>query len=599
MPPHDPAAELNYMAKQRFGAESLTWAEYKLLESARTGQWRHCSHDEEKQRVIRNDVFRWLVFEAEPKALIHDAGIRLSNAVFEETLDLEHLRFDGGLLFYNCQFRSGIIIRASTLGFLMIAGAHAMIGKDADGRAFFGDGARVAGGLFLRHGVTIRGEVRLSTVNIDGVLDCTNATIENSDGQALSADRARVGGAVHLSKDSGLEGSADSRFEGEVNFVGATIRGDLDCSNALFENASGFAISAHRVRVGGTVHLSRDSRYEGEVSFAAATLNTVVLRASSFQEPSENGEDAEWAINFRSATIKRSIAFVTPNNCDEPANITGRVCLRNARIGQLIDSPEVWKSGKEGEVPVALDGCDYDSLGTHPKSYDVEFRRAWLASGERACEPASEPPPKYKWRFWRKESPVAFAPQPYTHLAKVMKASGHDWQANKMLVTRDILRRQRMRFRSYEWLGSITSQYLLGFGYRPWRTLFVLAAFWLIGFGVFRHGWLQKEFEPAVPFIYNSWVDRPCVDTSKPWPERQVQRFGPEGAELDEALPAYPTFHAIVYSLDTLVPLVNLHQENYWMPHGGTRVYMWIQISAGWVFTTLFVAGLTGIVRRD
>ena len=75
---------------------------------------------------------------------------------------------------------------------------------------------------------------------------------------------------------------------------------------------------------------------------------------------------------------------------------------------------------------------------------------------------------------------------------------------------------------------------------------------------------------------------------------------------------SYPVFTAFVYSLDTLIPLVELHQQGYWLPNANEgsdwigftsgawlRVYLWVHIGAGWVLTTLAVAGFTGLVRRE
>jgi hypothetical protein len=50
---------------------------------------------------------------------------------------------------------------------------------------------------------------------------------------------------------------------------------------------------------------------------------------------------------------------------------------------------------------------------------------------------------------------------------------------------------------------------------------------------------------------------------------------------------------------------VNLHQEDAWRPSLATlpgifvQYYFYFQILAGWFFTTLAVAALTGLVRSD
>ena len=65
-----------------------------------------------------------------------------------------------------------------------------------------------------------------------------------------------------------------------------------------------------------------------------------------------------------------------------------------------------------------------------------------------------------------------------------------------------------------------------------------------------------------------------------------------------------------MYSVDTFVPLIDLHQSKYWLPNakrgnkllglhigGLLRLYLWIHIVMGWALTTLLVVGLTGLVR--
>ena len=68
--------------------------------------------------------------------------------------------------------------------------------------------------------------------------------------------------------------------------------------------------------------------------------------------------------------------------------------------------------------------------------------------------------------------------------------------------------------------------------------------------------------------------------------------------------PYYKEFSPVVYSLDNFLPIINLGEKDHWMPNphegglgGFLRVYLWIHIALGWLLTTLFVAGLTPIVR--
>jgi hypothetical protein len=74
----------------------------------------------------------------------------------------------------------------------------------------------------------------------------------------------------------------------------------------------------------------------------------------------------------------------------------------------------------------------------------------------------------------------------------------------------------------------------------------------------------------------------------------------------------------LIYSLENFLPVVELHQGDYWRPnplhtpaHGKRRIrfgnemiparllrwYLWLHILAGWTITPLLFAGLAGLLR--
>jgi hypothetical protein len=76
---------------------------------------------------------------------------------------------------------------------------------------------------------------------------------------------------------------------------------------------------------------------------------------------------------------------------------------------------------------------------------------------------------------------------------------------------------------------------------------------------------------------------------------------------FDHAYPAHmvaitqspPAFHAVAYTLDVLLPIVDLGQQSAWQATGAALRWSWVLIGAGWVLTTAVVAGLTGLFKRD
>jgi hypothetical protein len=60
-----------------------------------------------------------------------------------------------------------------------------------------------------------------------------------------------------------------------------------------------------------------------------------------------------------------------------------------------------------------------------------------------------------------------------------------------------------------------------------------------------------------------------------------------------------PAFQPVAYTLDILLPIVDLGQEKAWQPEGVAQVWAWLLTGAGWVLTTAVVAGLTNAFKRD
>jgi hypothetical protein len=137
--------------------------------------------------------------------------------------------------------------------------------------------------------------------------------------------------------------------------------------------------------------------------------------------------------------------------------------------------------------------------------------------------------------------------------------------------------RKYMRCGSPRWLGNVLMDATCGHGYRPW-----LAAAWIILFIAI--GYVVFNLDPA---------DR--VPLKEPAASLYPKSI-PEG---------YPPFLPLVYSADILLPIVNLQQKDYWAPNSArprgylARLYLPLHILAGWFFTTLFVVGVTGLIRRE
>ena len=260
-----------------------------------------------------------------------------------------------------------------------------------------------------------------------------------------------------------------------------------------------------------------------------------------------------------------------------------RLDLRFATIGALADQADSWP--KRGDL--FLDGLVYDKIDRNSPS-DGKSRLEWL----------------------RRQPSDAFSPQPYEQLAQVLQASGHEEAAAEVLIGKQ---NDRRRYGGLNWIGWFWNRFLgitIAHGYKPKRALW--ASLGIIGFGIipFQLGYAAGVIEPSELEAYsissteNNLTFESADTTSGSAPQGNMP-------------PAYPEFFSPVYSIDVFLPIIDFHQESYWIPKasrggelfeipiillkvrsGGVLLaYFWLHIALGWVFTSLWVAGFTGLVR--
>jgi hypothetical protein len=67
----------------------------------------------------------------------------------------------------------------------------------------------------------------------------------------------------------------------------------------------------------------------------------------------------------------------------------------------------------------------------------------------------------------------------------------------------------------------------------------------------------------------------------------------------------YPCFYPFGYTVDTVIPIINVHQADHWGPDAHAPAgWLWVfsawgATAAGWALATLLVAGYTGLVRQN
>jgi len=148
------------------------------------------------------------------------------------------------------------------------------------------------------------------------------------------------------------------------------------------------------------------------------------------------------------------------------------------------------------------------------------------------------------------------------------------------------------------WLRDRLLGALIACGHRPLRAVLWLGLLGALGWGVFGATWEHGAFKPNNAFILSKAEWAGC--------EAAGDRRGDHPSTLacyqDQPESAgYPRFNGLLYSLDTLVPVVDLEVQDHWVPDARaapcTRWYLWAHIASGWFLALLAVAGFSGLVQ--
>ena len=146
---------------------------------------------------------------------------------------------------------------------------------------------------------------------------------------------------------------------------------------------------------------------------------------------------------------------------------------------------------------------------------------------------------------------------------------------------------------------------LTGYGYRPLRLVMWMLGVWLVCGMFYWYAALDGVFAPSnAPVFQNPKYEACTAEKAGNW-------------YLCESLPEECTgFSPMAYSLDVILPLVDLQQETGWAPlistpkniwyeewlafdlKHGTRLLVWFEILFGWVASLLLVAVVSGLTKR-
>src|SRR3984957_5531313 len=522
------------------------------------------AHAEEwpASRQIRAALIRWICVDYEARNLIDPEGIRVVGARIAGGLDLSLVNVPFPIVLRNCMFAEIINLAGAEMADPELDGSHTL--------GIRASGLDVRNNLRMSKGFQSVGAVVLDHAKVGLDLDLGGAILRYSKSPGdpfpeklhatLFAYLISVGGNVWL----------NHRFVsyGAIDLGGARIGGNLHFDSGHFINPNNVAIALPGASVDGVIYLAgwgKDGDVEvtgvANFSFDRVTNNFIVDRAKFLGAPGDNH-----GFVGTSMTVARSFTWrnVTLQN-------GARLDLGDAAVEALLDDEQSWPAPGQ----LIIDGFTYNGLES--QSGNRVDRRGQYASAHRNAVDS-----RLRWLALQ---PPGFYSQPYNELAKYYSGTGDDAAAATVLVAEEDDRYQRMGL-----LGRLSGDFLratIGYGHRPllafnWSILIVLIG-WVVVLmgkraGVMRLTWPENTPPPSTDHING--------------------------------------LHPLLYSLDVFLPFVDLHQEHYWWPDEGSkgecrfagrtitirgsslRLYLWMQIIAGWLLSAIFVAGITGLIRN-
>ena len=490
--------------------------------------------------------------------------------------------------------------------------------EDGNGSALTLANAVVGGDLnFSGKGFKGSGQISIQNAKIAGDVWLSHATFINSFEKSgivtLNACNAEIGGDFLLER---------AVCVGEVNLWGLKVGRNLRADETAFLSA-GLALSSSHLCIAGDLSL-KETRVLGDIWLHHAEvggyLDSQDLR---IVEEYKHGEtiykwDERRDISLRHMRIGSRISL--PRLISETKL---HIDLGDARAGSLEDSwPDGWgeEAVKRGLVSLNLDGFIYDRIHfpiNDPRWVDYIPRwvgrlLAWLLSAPLSlASPAGEiaqeahtssqsgsppvPPPWYRRvaraivgrlssmsaRLRTLGTPQqhsaqqriewlalqgGFVPQPYRHLARVLRNQGHAEAAREVGIAEGWRAPAEPWYVPLRWIFGVC----FGFGLAPLRASITLIVLFFVG-------WIG---------IHTALKTNKLVVTTNPVATVSVDAGGQRQMAIQTGTPSTATTEVTctdeiepsLYAIDVMLPVISLHQETACDISPGQK-YLWLRVA--------------------
>ncbi|MGW1951851.1 oxidoreductase [Streptomyces sp. NPDC001920] len=469
-------------------------------------------------------------------------------------------------------------VRARIVCWLLLDGPPALAGRVSALKLV---GVRISGTMDLAGGtvvpyVEMRGcrfdkEVRLPEARFTTVrmVDCAVPRLE--------AARVHTEGDLHLPR---------CRFHNGVRLTDAQIGTDLLLNQAIvYRDRSGRSIAADGITVGQDLQAEMLESH-GELSLRAATIGvSLSMRGARLVNPY-----TRLALNAPQLTVGRTL-YLTPAGVGSPM-LSGRTPARGTRIqrfecqggvrlddGRFGDAVDLERARfaftDEQELSLRrIQTPELRFLGERPERGGVvlsgarvvnlmDRADAWPGPGRlhmggftyENLVPRG-PFPLEQRLEWVSAATAEYTPEPYELLATVLRAGGEDEDAREVLLAKQRRRRETLPLAAKLW--GYAQDWTVAYGYRPGRAAVWMAVLWAAG---------SLAFARAAP---------PPL----------------KGGE-------HPAWSPALFTLDLLLPVIDLGQVGFWQLSGGRQWLAAAMILLGWILATTVAAGATRLLRRS
>lgn len=441
-------------------------------------------------------------------------------------------------------------------------------------------GAQLRGGLKLEGVVSNPGDVAIDLAQAElAVVEATDAAFEGT----MILDNAEIGGPARFDRTSftspkghrclsavGVQVGGDVRLVGitaaggSVNLRGASIGGVVDAADASIENPGDKTLNLHMARIAGNVRLCGKFRSVGLVVLNRMVVDgwlradgaTMEWRTAAIDPPGES--------NPRSVAVEALAAVIRSGMRLGWTVVAGGVDLSDTTTTALADRPDV-----DWPTKSYLGGFRYERFA--PVSWqngsdvvDAPTRITWLSR----LQP--------------------FDPRAWQTLATVLRTAGDRDGADSVEVA--ALRHARSGRPAVARILDKLFDTTVRYGFRPQRAIYVLLA--LI---------TAVTITLYLPVVRNQMR---ATDDNAVLFDPSGTRPTPDGdARLNACGDGkVRCLNPFFYAVDTVVPLIDLHQRSTWYPvdeRHGPWLEWWLNICTilGWLASTVFALSFTRLGR--